>query len=511
MGKTSADVIIIGSGISGLTAARELQQHNVDVLLLEARDRVGGRMYTIQNQKAKYVDLGAAYIGATQRRVWKLIKEFGLQTFPTNEKEDLLYYEKGVRKRFKTIFPPIGGLLSWLDMNNILRLFDQMGAEVPLNAPWKAPKAKEWDSMTVQQFIDKHAWTSAGRYLISDSIRLNNTVGPHEVSLLYILWHYRTVGGIHLINATEGGAQEQKLIGGSQQICHKLADIVGHENILLESPVVDIDQTQADVVVVTVLGGAKFKCKHVIVTTPLSIQAKISYNPPLPPDRNQLIQRVPMGSVMKAFLYYDTPFWKENGLCGSANVNDDDCIVTYTMDNSAPDGSVPALVAFIVAEKARQAGMMTKEQRRKQVIQDLAQVFRDKKALNPTHYEEMDWSTEQYSGGCYFLALPTGVLTSFGEVLRRPVDRVFFGGTETATEWAGYMEGAIQAGERAARQILHRQGKITEVEIDKDHSDKDLKPKRLQMSFLEKNAPSVPGFLAWLSLAGLGIALYSKL
>ncbi|KAH9514703.1 hypothetical protein Btru_023338 [Bulinus truncatus] len=340
----SADVIVIGAGLSGLVAARDLQKNGINVLVLEARDRVGGRMYTIQNKKSPYVDLGAAYIGATQKRVWKLIKEFNLKAFPTNETEDLIYYEKGKTKRFRTIFPPAGGLLSWLDMNNILRKFDQMGAEIPLDSPWKAPHAKEWDSMTVQQFIDKHAWTRAGRYLISDSVRLNNTIGPHEVSLLYILWHYRTVGGIHLINATEGGAQECKLVGGNQQICHRLSDQVGHENIVLRSPVIHIDQTGNDVII-TALSGSKYKCNQVIITTPLSIQAKMSFTPPLPPHRNELIQRVPMGSVMKAFAYYDTPFWKEKGFCGSTNINDNDCLVTYTMDNSAPDGSTPALVA----------------------------------------------------------------------------------------------------------------------------------------------------------------------
>ncbi|CAL1529994.1 unnamed protein product [Lymnaea stagnalis] len=467
-------------------------------------------MYTIKNTKAKYVDLGAAYVGPTQKRVWKLINEFGLETFSTNEKEDLAYYEKGQSRRFKTIFPPVGGLISWLDMNNMIRQFEKMGAQVPLDSPWNAPKAKEWDRMTVQQFIDRHAWTRAGKYLISDSIRLNNTIGPHEVSLLYILWHYRTVEGIHMINATEGGAQETKIVGGTQTITNRLSEQIGHDNIVLGNPVVHIDQTGSDVVI-TALGGSQFVCQQVIVTAPLSIQAKISFAPPLPPARNQLIQRVPMGSVMKAFLYYDTPFWKEKGFCGSSNVNDKDCLITFTMDNSSPDGSVPAIVAFIVAENARKAALMTKEQRQNHVMQDLSKVFNSKKALEPTHYEEMDWSTEQYSGGCYLLAMPTGVLTSFGPILRKPVDRVYFAGTETATQWVGYMEGAIQAGERAARQILHVRGKLSEDMIDNSREDLEVKPKRLEMSFLERHAPSVPGFFGILSVAGLGAALYSKL
>ncbi|BFZ00964.1 hypothetical protein BsWGS_04003 [Bradybaena similaris] len=509
--RTGADVVIIGAGLSGLTAARSLQKSNIDVLVLESRDRVGGRMHTVQNKMARYVDLGAAYVGPDQKRVLKLIDEFGLKTFRTNEKEDLLYYEKGKATRFKSVFPPIGSLLSWLDMNNMLRLFDKMSKEIPQKAPWTAARAKEWDQMTVQQFINQHAWTSAGKYIISDSVRLNNTIEPHEVSLLYILWHYKTVGGVHVINATEGGAQEQKVIGGTQQICNRLAETVGPDNILLDQVVYRIDQSGSDVIVST-LEGSQFKCKQVIVTIPLTIQAQVTFHPALPLARSQLIQRVPMGCVMKAFLYYKTPFWKEKGLCGSCNINDDDSLVSYTMDNSAPDGSNPALVAFIVASNARRAAEMTLSERKSNITRVLAKVFQSDVALNPIFYDEKNWTGEPYSGGCYFLSMPPGVLTTYGRILREPAGNIFFAGTELATDWVGYMEGAIQSGTFAANQVLQSRGVALDPDWTDDTATKaEAKSERVQTTFVQRNAPGIPGFLGLLTLAGAGLALYSKL
>lgn len=512
-----ADVIVIGAGLSGLTTARKLQGKGLKVIVLEARDRPGGRLHTVtvpntssRNGKPTNADLGASYVGSNQRRVMELIQEFGLETYSTNELEDLLYFEKNKWKRFTSVFPPAENILSWLDTNCTLRLIENMCEQVPLEAPWAAAKAAEWDRMTFREFIDNTVWTKAGRFIVEDTVRLNIAADPHEVSLLFVLYYLKTAGGIHMINATEGGAQEMKIVGGTQQLSLLLADKIGKENILLNHPVVKIDQTGKNIFVTTI-GNNIFKCQHVVVSTPLSLQLQISFAPELPPSRTQLIQRVPMGCVMKAFLYYEAPFWKENGFCGSANINDKDSLVNYTMDNSNSDGSSPALVAFIMAENARRAAQMTEEQRKQHIVQLFAKVFQSQKALFPTAYVEKDWSSEQYSGGCYCVALPPGVLTSYGEILRIPVGRVFFAGTETATEWMGYMEGAIQSGERAAQQVLKSKGMLSEDDIlDKKNQTIAHQVPRLNMSFLERHAPSLPTFFVVTAFFTLGVALIWK-
>ncbi|BFZ06104.1 hypothetical protein BsWGS_09143 [Bradybaena similaris] len=515
--KTSADVVVIGAGISGLTAARSLKQSGLEVLVLEARDRVGGRMYTIENKMSKYLDLGASYVAPNFHRLLKLVKEFGLETFYTNEKEDTVLFERGKSKRFRSLFPPAGGLISWLDMNNIIRLFYKFGSQIPLDAPWDAPRAKEWDQMTVQDFMDKYAWTKAGRDIVEHSVRINNTIDPHEVSLLYVLWHYQTTGGLHMITAVEGGAQEMRIVGGTQQICNRLAASLGEENVLLQQVVQQIDQTGSDVIITT-SSGAQIKCKHVILTVPLTVQSQIAYSPPLPLSRSQLLQRVPMGCVMKAFVYYDKPFWKEAGYCGSSYIIDSDSLICYTLDNCPPDGSCYCLVAFIAADNARRAAEMSEADRKYHVTEVLAKVFQSKKALKPIFYEEKNWSGEPFSGGCYFVSMAPGVLSTVGRTIREPVGRIFFAGTETATVWVGYMEGAIQSGTRAAKEVLFSRGLITKQQLQEDADDSQDQAElsdRLKMSFLERNAPGVQGFLGLLALAGAGasagVAAYSKL
>ncbi|XP_025079119.1 amine oxidase [flavin-containing]-like [Pomacea canaliculata] len=471
------DVVVVGAGLSGLSAARVLAEQGQSVLVLEARDRVGGRTYTLRNDKVGYLDLGAAYVGPTQNRLLRLAREFGVKTYRTYDEQDLIVYRQhGIKKRYQDgLFPPTGGFLSWLDLNNVVRLLDSMCREVPVQAPWTARRAKEWDTMTVQQFLDQHVWTKGAMEAMREFVNVNVTSEAYEVSLLWLLWYLASAGGPLMMNGTAHGAQERKLIGGTQQISEGLMKKIGLDKVLLNRPVCKIEQTSGGVSVYDTCGNV-YQASHCIVALAPPLQTRITWSPPLPARRNQMLQRLPMGSVIKTFHYYKTPFWRHKGMSGAAAIDDDEGLVASTYDHVLHDGSHPALVGFVLSDRARTFCELSVEERKRRICKLYAKVFQTDDALHPVHYEEKNWAADEWSGGCYTVMMPPGLLTTFGEEIRAPVGRVHWAGTETASQWTGYMEGAIQAGERAAREILHEKGLVDASDIWQDEpEDEEVK------------------------------------
>ncbi|XP_067896769.1 amine oxidase [flavin-containing] isoform X1 [Heterodontus francisci] len=516
MTSDKCDVIIIGGGISGLSAAKLLTESGQKVVVLEARDRVGGRTFTTRNNNVKYVDLGGAYVGPTQNRILRLSKEMGLETYKVNEVERLVYYKKGKSYPFKGSFPPMWNPFAYMDYNNLWRTLDDMGKEIPVDAPWKAPHAEQWDKITMQQLIDKLCWTKIAKHFATLFVNVNVTCEPHEVSALWFLWYIKQCGGTTRIFSTTNGGQERKFVGGSGQICEQLMNRLG-DCVKLQKPVIWIDQTQGTVIVET-LDHETFVGKYVISAIPPALSAKIHYEPPLPTLRNQLIQRVPMGCVIKCMVYYRENFWRKKDYCGSMIIQDEDSPIGLTLDDTKPDGSVPAIMGFILARKARRLINLTKEARKQKICEIYAKVLESEEALHPIHYEEKNWCEEQYSGGCYTAYFPPGIMTQYGKILRQPFQKIYFAGTETATEWSGYMEGAVQAGERAAREILHEMGKISKSEIwQAEPASLDVPAFPIKQTFWERNLPSISGcfkLFGWstflTSAAAVGLFAYQK-
>uniref|UniRef100_A0A8C9VFI8 Amine oxidase n=1 Tax=Scleropages formosus TaxID=113540 RepID=A0A8C9VFI8_SCLFO len=382
--------------------------------------------------------------------------------------------------------------LALMDYNNLWRKMDEMGKEIPMEAPWRAPHAEVWDKITMKELFDKLCWTRAARQFANLFVNVNVTSEPHEVSALWFLWYVKQCGGTMRIFSTTNGGQERKFVGGSNQISQRIASKLG-ERVKLERAVYRIDQT-GDNVVVETLNKETYEAKFVIIATAPGLHLKMHFNPPLPPLRNQLIHRVPTGSVIKCMVYYRESFWRKKGMFTALMViEEEESPIGLTLDDTKPDGTVPAIMGFILARKARKLAALTKEERLVTVPPP-----------QPVHYEEKNWCEEEYSGGCYTAYFPPGILTQYGKVLREPVGRLYFAGTETATEWSGYMDGAVQAGERAAREILHTMGLIPQSEIWKQEPESvDVPARQFVATFWERNLPSVPGFLKFLGTSSV--------
>ncbi|KAG2457064.1 AOF oxidase, partial [Polypterus senegalus] len=458
--------------LAGLTAAKLLVESGLNVVVLEARDRVGGRTYTTRNKHCKYVDLGGAYIGPTQNRIFRVAKELGIETYKVNEVENLVHYVKGKSYPFKGPFPPMWNPFAVMDYNNLWRKMDEMGKEIPKEAPWNAPHAEEWDKMTMKELFDKLCWTRVARRFADLFVNVNVTSEPHEVSALWFLWYVKQCGGTTRIFSTSNGGQERKFVGGAGQVSERLMDRLG-DRVKLEKPVCSIDQT-GEMVVVETLTHEKFEANYVIIAIAPSLNLKMQFTPSLPPIRNQLIHRVPTGSVIKCMVYYREAFWKKKGYCGSMVIEEEEAPIGLTLDDTKPDGTVPAIMG------------------KRRICEIYSRVLGSEEALHPVHYEEKNWCEEEYSGGCYTVYFPPGIMTQFGRVIREPVGRLFFAGTETATEWSGYMEGAVQAGERAAREILYKMGKISESEIWKPEPESLIQCVRCGRLVIPANTPRPP-------------------
>ena len=224
----TVEVIVIGGGISGLCAAKLLSlQYGLDVIVLEARDRVGGRTNTVEDQRFKYADLGGAYVGPTQNRILRVAKELGIQTYKVYNEGSIVEFLGGKRRVFS------GDLSSWnpiaiLDYYNMIRTLDRMGDEIPLNEPWRAPKALEWDSITVKQFLDENCWTTYAKQRMVQIYNDAMAAEPRDASLLYYLWYLKSGNGVLRVAAIENAGQERKFIGGSQQISSRIKDKLGN-------------------------------------------------------------------------------------------------------------------------------------------------------------------------------------------------------------------------------------------------------------------------------------------
>jgi monoamine oxidase len=443
------DVVVVGAGLAGLTAARELAGAGLDVRVIEARDRVGGRnlSQSVGDHPEDIVEVGGQWVGPTQHEVLALANELGIGTYPTHATgKNLFETDRGKLKRYRGTIPMLGPLVM-VDYGRADLKLKRLIKRVSAEAPWEAEDADGLDEQSFATWIRGAARTRTAREALATACRAVFSVEPADVSLLHVLFYAASAGGWDDLLDTEGGAQQERLAGGTQQLSIRMAEELG-DRVELSAPVRAI-RAEADGVVT-----GEVRARRAIVAVPPTLAGRIEYDPPLPAARDQLTQRMPMGSVIKCMAVYDEPFWRDDGLSGQAVSLPGPAQVVF--DNTPPNGS-PGLIGFLEGREARELGALPETERRDAVLKGFQRLF-GRRAGHPRLYVEKDWSTEPYSRGCYAGVLGPGAWTAYGRALREPVGRIHWAGTETATTWMGYMDGAVQSGKRAAAEVMRSEG-----------------------------------------------------
>ena len=441
------DVAVVGAGLSGLTAARELEAAGATVVVLEARERVGGRLMGVTVGDGAVVDLGGEYFGPLGTKIIEAARSTGVPEAKVNDQGDkLLELRDGVR-RYKGYIPNAGAIVLADAAQGLLR-FERMVRQVPPEAPWTARRALDWDSQTLATWVKRNFATRTARDLFDMATEAIWCASTADFSLLHALFYSRSYESFEYLGSVRKGSQERRFQGGAIAIAERMAESLG-DRVALGCPVREIAQRGGGV---TVSGkGFGVRARRAIVATPPVMAGRIDYDPALPGPRDQLVQRLNPGSALKYVAVYEKAWWREDGLSGQATSTRGPLAAIF--DTIPPGGNCALITGFGGGRKARALGELPERARREAVLDQFVRLFGER-ARTPDDFYEKNWSDDPWARGCYNAIATTGALTSFGPALRRPVGRIHWAGAETGIHANGSMGGAVDAGERAAAEVI---------------------------------------------------------
>jgi monoamine oxidase len=448
---TDVDVVVVGAGLAGLAAARQLVARGHEVIVVEARDRVGGRTEGLVLADDTPLELGGQWLGEGHTRMYELAGELGLSTFRTwNDEGRLLIDLQGKRSTMKPHKGAVPHLspFALADLAQGLARFARLARRTDLERPWLTPGAEVLDGQTWESWIRRNLRTKAGRAYFRVACEGIWAAEASDISLLHALFYTHSNTDLETLISVDRGAQQDRVVGGSVRVAEAMAAQLG-ERVVLGRPVRRIEHHGHGVRVIA-RDGSEYRADAAVVTLPPTLAGRLEYDPLLPSWRDQLTQRIPAGSVIKTYAIYPEPFWRNDGLNGQAI--SDAGPVKVTFDNSPPSGTPGVLLGFLEGNEARTWARRSQAERRDAVIGSFVRYF-GPAAARPLQYIERDWMAEEFTRGCYGAHFAPGTWTSYGEALRAPIGRIHWAGTECAPEWNGYMEGAVRSGEAAAEAV----------------------------------------------------------
>lgn len=446
------DVVIVGAGATGLNAAYRLQQAGKSVIVLEARDRVGGRLWTNAIDGQMY-EIGGQWVSPDQTELIGTLEELGLETYSRfREGESVYVTPEGEAKRFTgDIFP--AGEHTEAEITRLIGILDELVAQTDPAAPWEHPRAKEFDHISFRAWLESESDDSEAVENISLFIADAMLTKPsHAFSLLQALLMAASAGSFsHLVDADF--ILDKRVVGGLQSVPLVLAERLGPDVVRLEQPVRSISWGSLGAVVRS--DELEVAADQVIVAVPPNLYDRIDYVPALPRLRQQQFQHQSLGLVIKVHATYETPFWRSAGLSGTAFSPYQ--LVHEAYDNSNHGESRGTLVGFVSDEKADAVFQLAASERKQRILESLATYY-GPEALNPSVYYESDWAAEEWTRGAYATSFDLGGLTRYGAMQLEPIGPIRFGSSDLAAEGYQHVDGALRVGKRLAHEILALDG-----------------------------------------------------
>jgi monoamine oxidase len=439
------DVIVIGCGFSGLAAARRAVEEGARVLALEARNRVGGRVMS-RSVGGTVVELGAQWVGPGQTQVKELARTLGVATQDRPSGGADLHYDLAAGSADPTNIsdqPPFDRSALGL----VVSMLDELAETIDVHAPAGFDEARRLDTMTVASYCDAHLPAKAQPLVHAVC---EGFIGvPEQVSMLHALFYAKANGGfLSLMGLGTEPHDSEVFPEGASLLAERMAESLS-PRVLMGRPVTRVAQTAAGVEV-GVADGTTWSAGAVVVALPPAVAEHIRFEPDLSAGRTILQRRYLTSSDLKFQVVYDAPFWRDAGYSGSVIGPG---FIVFDGSTAKTRG---VLTGFFSAAESLRVAKQPCAARKALVCQRMAQFF-GPRALEPIAYDDHYWLLEPYSRGCV-AAPPPGVWSQVGAYLRGNEGRIFWAGAETSVHMPGQIEGALLAGQAAAREAMSRIG-----------------------------------------------------
>jgi len=445
------NVVIIGAGPSGLTAARKLKAAGLSVAVLEARDRVGGRTWSDTIDGA-FLEIGGQWISPDQEALSELVEELGLQTFPRYRDGESVYIGSDHRAvRYSGDMFPVAESTAQ-EMERLIALLDELTAKTDPAAPWTHPDARALDTISFsawlrEQSSDEEACNNIGLFVAGGML----TKPAHSFSTLQALLMASSAGSFSNL-VDENFILDRRVAGGMQQVSERMAAELG-EDVVLGAPVRTLRWNAEGPSVTAEADGVTVHARYAIMAVPPNLYSRVSFDPPLPRRQHQMHQHVSLGLVIKVHAVYSRPFWREAGLSGTCFGAHE--LVQEVYDNTNHEDSRGTLVGFVSDEKADAMFELSADERRQAILESISG-YLGEEALTPEVYYESDWGSEEWTRGAYAASYDLGGLHRYGPDQLAPVGPIHWSCSDLAAEGYQHVDGAVRMGAKTAERIIAR-------------------------------------------------------